>query len=116
MAPPRRPGLTIVMQKAPPDDPMAVLIFTAVPVEHCTPEMLAFRATAEPIRAEDNAWFSREGLPRSDSSDHLTIRHWHAGGVALFGYASAGGAHYAKELLDAVYIANSGRLAVRGPS
>jgi hypothetical protein len=78
--------------------------------------MLAFRAIAEPMRAEDNAWISREGLPRSDLPDHPTIRQWQAGGVVLFGYVSAEAARYAKELLGAVYITLSGRLAVRDRS
>lgn len=116
MAPPRRPGLTIMMQSAPPDDPMEALIWTAVPIDLCTPEMLAFRATAEPMRADDNAMWSRDGLPRSDHPEHPTIRHWQAGGVVLFGYVSSDAARHAKELLGDIYIARSGRVAVRDPS
>jgi hypothetical protein len=103
----------MIVLKAPPGDAMAALIWTAVPVDHCTPEMQTFRATAEPMRVNDNAWQSWEGLPRSDLPEHLTVRHWQAGGVVLFGYVSFEAARHAKDLLAAVYIARSGRLAVR---
>jgi hypothetical protein len=115
MAPQRRPGLTMIVQKVPPGDPAAALIWTAVPVEHCTSEMLAFRRTAEPMRVADDAVRSSDGLPRSDLPEHPTIQHWQAGGVVLFGYASLRAAKYAEELLSAVYIARSGRIAVRDP-
>jgi hypothetical protein len=116
MAPPCRPGLTIIVQKAPPDDPTVVLIWTAVPVEHCTPEMLSFRDAADPLRAEDNAWRGYYGLPYNDYPRHPAIRHWQAGGVVIFGYKSEEAARYAKDVLAGVYIARSGRIAVREPS
>jgi hypothetical protein len=95
---------------------MAALIWTAVPVEYCTPEMLAFRGKAEPMRVADNAMWGGDGLPRSDHPGHPTIRHWQAGGIVLFGYVSAQAAKHARELLSAVYVARSGRVAVRDPS
>jgi len=95
---------------------MAALIWSAVPAELCTREMLAFRRSAEPMRVNDNAYFSREGLPRSDNPEHPTIRYWQAGGVVLFGYASAEAARYARDMLSAVYIGRSGRVAVRDRS
>jgi hypothetical protein len=115
MAPPRRPGLTVIVQKAPPGDRMAVVIWTAVPVEHCTPEMVVFRRTAEPLR-HDDATCSRLGLPGSDLPEHPTIQHWQAGGIVLFGYDSVWAVRCARRLLAAVYIARSGRIAVRDPS
>lgn len=92
---------------------MAVLLFAALPVEHCTPGMLSFRASAEPMRVSDNARYSRDGLPWSDNPEHLTIQHWQAGGVVLFGYVSLEAARHGKQLLEAVYVARSGRVAVR---
>jgi hypothetical protein len=51
----------VIVQKAPPGDRIAALIWTAVPVEHCTPEMLAFRGTAEPMRDRCSAPSPRQG-------------------------------------------------------
>ena len=88
MAPPRRPGLTVILRQAPRCDPMMALIWSAVPLEHCTPEMLAYRKKAEPLRVRDNVVWGWEGMPRSDHAEHPTICHWQAGGVVLFGYSS----------------------------
>lgn len=116
MAPSRRPGLTLITRKAAPDDPMAALIWTAVPVEYCSPEMLAFRSTADPLRAADNAMFAPRGMPRSNHPEHPIMRHWLAGGVVLFGYVSLRATEHAKKLLDSVYyITRSGRIALRPP-
>jgi len=74
MAPARRPCLTILLNEAPADDAMAALLWTAVPVKHCTPEMRDFRAQSEPLRVSDSAASSHEGLPRSDNAGHPTIQ------------------------------------------
>lgn len=113
MAPPRRPGLTILPQKAPAGDTAVALIWTVVPVEHCTPAMLAFRATAEVLRVPDDAVFSYDGLPCSDYPRNPTMQHWQRGGAVLFGFSSSKTMKHGRWMLDRVYIARSGQLAVR---
>ena len=113
MAPPRRPGLTIHTQVAPPGDAMVVLVWTAVPMEHCTPEMLAFRASSNPLRASHDALRGVDGLPRSDGTGNPTMQHWQSGGVVLFGYSSSRAAQYARRTLERVYLGQAGRIAVR---
>lgn len=88
MAPPRKPGLTIMPQKAPAGDTAAVLIFAAVPVKHCTAAMLAFRESTEPMRVPDDALVGHEGMPISNNPANPTLRHWQTGGVVVFGYTT----------------------------
>jgi hypothetical protein len=115
MAPPRRPGLTILVRSAPADDDMVVLIWTAVPVECCSPQMREFRRSAQPLRVADNATWGRNGLPAGDHPEHPTIRHWQLGGVVLFGYDSEWRARYAAGQLASFYVARSGKVAHRDP-
>lgn len=113
MAPPRRPGLTIVSRKAPAGDTAVALILTAVPVEHCTAAMLAFRAGAEAMRVPDDAVVGHEGMPISNHPANPTMQHWQAGGVVVFGYTAAGAVGHARRLLERVYITEAGGVAVR---
>jgi hypothetical protein len=97
---------------------MAVLIWTAVPVEHCTSKMRAFRRTSDPIRVDNDSTRTLEGLPIeglpiNDAPENPTFRHWQAGGVVVFGYRSATLAREAQEILANVYLARSGRVAFR---
>lgn len=113
MAPPRRPSLTIMSQKAPASDTAAVLIFAAVPMEHCTAAMLAFRAGREAMRVPDDALVGREGMPISNNPENPTLRHWQAGGVVVFGYTTADVLGDARRRLEQVYITEAGGVAVR---
>lgn len=113
MAPPRRPSLAIMSQKAPTGDTAMVLIFAAVPVERCTAAMLAFRASAEPMRVPDDAVVGREGMPISNNPENSTLQHWQAGGIVVFGYTIAGALEHARRLLERVYVTEAGGVAVR---
>lgn len=115
MAPLRRPGLAIMSQKAPAGDTAVALIFTAIPVEHCTPAMLAFRASGEAMRVPDNATVGHEGMPISNNPENPTLQHWQAGGVVVFGYTVAGALAHARRLLERIYLTEAGGVAVRRP-
>ena len=100
-------------QMASAGDTAVALIWTAVPVEHCTPAMLAFRATVEALRVPDDAVFSRDGLPCSDHPRNPTMQHWQRGVVVLFGFNSSRTMKHGGWMLDRIYIAQSGQLAIR---
>ena len=116
MAPPRRPGLTVILQRSPDGDPAKVLLWTAVPTEHCSAEMLKFRGRAAPMRTEDDAMWGGSGLPCSDHARHPTMMYWQAGGVVLFGYKLLWALRRAQVRLAAIYIGRSGQVLVRDPS
>ncbi len=98
---------------APLDDPMTVVLWTAVPVELCSPAMLAFRASAEVLRVNDNAVRGGDGMPVSNHPDNPTLQHWQAGGAVVFGYGSSRAIAYARRLLERVYVTEQGGVAVR---
>jgi len=92
---------------------MTLLLWTAVPVEFCSPSMLAFRQSADVLRVSDNATRGGDGLPASNHEGNPTLQHWQAGGVAIFGYGSSRALKYAHQLLGRVYITETGGVAVR---
>ena len=86
-----------------------MLIFAAVPVEHCTAAMLAFRTGGEAMRVPDDALVGHEGMPISSNPENPTLRHWQAGGVVVFGYTTADALEEAQQRLEQVYVTEAGR-------